>query len=198
MRVAAGRVAVALVATALLAACGGPSSSSSASSPKPSPSPSPSPVRIATVDACALANATDASTAAGATLTQIPTGAPAGAQASICVFGNTAGNSQAAVLIIASAYPDQQTADAVDAQQLAAAFGGQFGITGISNAKVVTGIGDKAVEYTATSASGGGMGMFVFKANVVMFIIVSPASDPAKIETLARTCVANFDKATHT
>ena len=196
---AAGRVTVALVATALLAACGGSSSSSSSSTPKPShsPSPSPSPVRIATVDACALASANDASTAAGATLTQIPTGA-AGAQASICVFGNTAGNSQTAVLIIASVYPDERTADAVDVQQLAAAFGGQFGITGVSNAKVVTGIGDKAVEYTATSTSGGGMGMFVFKANVVMFIIVSPASDSTKIETLARTCVANFDKATHT
>ena len=102
------------------------------------------------------------------------------------------------MLIIASVYPDARTADAVDAQQLAAAFGGQYGITGVSNAKVVTGIGDKAVEYTATSASGGGMGIFVFKANVVMFIIVSPATDSAKLETLARACVANFDKATHT
>ena len=42
------------------------------------------------------------------------------------------------------------------------------------------------------------MGIFVFKANVVMFIIVSPATDSTKLETLARTCVANFDKATHT
>ena len=91
--------------------------------------------------------------------------------------------------MFAQVYPDASTADAVSPDQIAAALSGQYGV---SNAKAVNGIGDKAFEYTATSSAGGGMAIFVFKANVVLMIIVSPSTDSAKVEALARTAVSRF------
>ena len=132
-------------------------------------------------------------------MTQQPTGAGAG-QTSICIFGGPSSDqNQAGVLVITSVYPDQSTANAVNVDQLATAFGGQFGVTGVSNAKVVNGIGDKAVEYTATKASGSGVGIFVFRANVVIFIVLSPISSMStadattKLEALAKVAVTNLD-----
>ena len=58
--------------------------------------------------------------------------------------------------------------------------------------KPVQGIGDKAFEYTATSSSGGGIAIFVFKANVVLMIALSPTTDSAKVEALARAAVGRF------
>jgi hypothetical protein len=95
------------------------------------------------------------------------------------------------VFVYAQAYPDASSADSISPDQMAAAFQGQFGIT---NAKSVTGIGDKAFEYTSTSSGGSGVVIFVFKSNVVMFIVVSPTTDSTKVEALARIAVGNLPK----
>ncbi|TME55320.1 MAG: hypothetical protein E6I53_00110 [Chloroflexi bacterium] len=180
-----GRALAALaVAAALTVACGGsPSNSSAKSSPTPTKA-----AQITSVDACSLVTSADASTATGATLTNLAAGTGASVPGA-CIYGSQ--DSQASVLVFAQTYPDTTTADSVSPDQLAAVMNGQYGI---SNAKPVTGIGDKAFEYTATSAGGGGIVIFVFKSNVVLLIAVSPASDPSKVEALARIAVANLPK----
>jgi hypothetical protein len=77
----------------------------------------------------------------------------------------------------------------VQPDQVAAALAGQMGIT---NSHSVTGIGDKAFEYTATGSAGAGIAIFVFKANVVMMIAVDPTSTSGTIEQLARTAVSRL------
>ena len=139
-------------------------------------------------------------------MTKAPTGAAGASTASICIYGSqTSDSNQAGVLIISSVYADASTADAIQTDQVAAGLAAQFGVTGVAEAKVLNGIGDKAVEYKATKANGGGVGIFVFRANVVMFIIVSPADQtqqtldalPGKVETLAKSAVSNLDKTPH-
>jgi hypothetical protein len=63
---------------------------------------------------------------------------------------------------------------------------------GVSNAHQVTGIGDKAFEYTASGSAGGGIAIFVFRYNVVLMIAVDPTSTPSTIEQLARTAVGRL------
>ena len=170
-------------------ACGGSSGSTSNASPKASPTPTKA-KQITAVDACTLVSASDASAAVGTTLTALPTGAGAAAQ-SICIYSSQSG-SQAGVFVFAEVYSDTSAADQVQPDQIAAALNGQFGVT---NSKAVTGIGDKAFEYTATSAEGSGIAIFVFKGNVVLMIVVSPATNASKVEAIARTAVGNLDKA---
>jgi hypothetical protein len=175
----------------VLAACGG-SSPTSNSSTKASPTPSPSKAALitGTIDACALVKASDVTDASGITQTSLTSTGGSG----VCIYGGQtdAGTSES-VFVYAQAYPDETTASAVSPEQMAAAMNGQVGI---ANAKAVSdiGVGTKAVEYTATSAAGGGIVLFVFKANVVMFIAVSPTTDGAKVEALARVAVASLDK----
>jgi hypothetical protein len=63
---------------------------------------------------------------------------------------------------------------------------------GVANAKAVSGIGDKAVEYSLTSPGASGIVIFAFKSNVLVMIAVTPAIDPAKIEQLARTAIGKL------
>ena len=173
------------VAAALTVACGGGSTSNS--STKSSPSPSQTALITGTIDACTLVNASDASTATGITMASLGAGSGTG----VCIYAGQTDSTSASVLVYAQAYPDTTTADSVSPDQMAAAFKGQFGIT---NAKSVTGIGDKAFEYTSTSPGGSGVVIFVFKSNVVMFIAVSPTTDSTKVEALARVAVGNLPK----
>ena len=170
------------VAAALTVACGSsPTSTSAKSSPIPTKA-----AEITSVDACSLVTASEASTAAGATLTNLAAGTGASVPG-MCIYGSQ--DSQASVLVYAQAYPDSTTADSVSPDQLAAVLNGQYGI---ANAKAVTGIGDKAFEYTATSAAGGGIVIFVFKSNVVLLIAVSPTASSSAVEQLARTAVGRL------
>ena len=178
-----GRALAALAfAAALTVACGGsPSNSSAKSSPTPTKA-----AQITAVDACSLVTAADASTAAGATLTNLAAGTGASVPGA-CIYGSQ--DSQASVLVFAQTYPDTTTADSISPDQLAAVLNGQYGI---ANAKAVTGIGDKAFEYTSTGAGGGGIVIFVFKANVVLLIAVSPTTSSSAVELLARTAVGRL------
>jgi len=169
----------------LLAACGGSATSTSNSSAGVTPSPTQA-ARVNSVDACTLVTAAEASAAAGSTVTNLSAGA-GGQTPGICVYGSS--DSSASVFVFAQVYPDATTADSISPEQMAAVLNGQMGV---ANAKVVTGIGDKAFEYTATSSAGGGIAIFVFKANVVLMIAVSPTTDSTKVEALARTAVGRF------
>jgi stage V sporulation protein SpoVS len=94
-------------------------------------------------------------------------------------------------VIFAQVYPDSTTATAVSPEQIAAALNGAYGV---SNAKPVSGIGDKAVEYTLTGAQAGTV-IFVFKSNVVLVIVVTPAPSSTAIEGLARTAAGRLKPA---
>ena len=167
----------------LVSACGSPSSSSNSSV---TPTPTPKAKTISNVDACKLVTAADASTATGVTVTNLGAGAPG---TGACIYGSADGTTT--VFVIAEAYPDASSANAVSPDQLAAALNGAYGI---ANAKTVSGIGDKAVEYTTTSAASGTTGavIFVFKSNVVIVIAISPLTDTKKLEDLARTAIGNL------
>ncbi len=179
------RLLVALGAAALIVACGGGSSTGSNSpAGEKSPSPSPSPSRIASLDACSLVTASDASTALGGTFT---TNAAAGGFPGACVYTNS--DSSVTLIVFAQVYPDTTTADAVNPDQLAATMGAAYGV---QNAQVVNGIGDKAVEYTLTGQSGGGVVIFVFKSNAVVMIALEPSSNSHAVESLARTAVGHI------
>ena len=183
LRSASGLITVVAICGLLVGACGSSSPSSKASV---TPTPTPKAKTISNVDACKLVTAADASTATGVTVTNLGAGAPG---TGACIYGSADGTSS--VFVIAEAYPDATSANAVSPEQLAAALNGAYGI---ANAKSVSGIGDKAVEYTTTSAASGSTGavIFVFKSNVVIVIVISPLTDTKKLEDLARTAVGNL------
>jgi hypothetical protein len=178
--------AIALVAAAgvLIGACGS-SNSPSASSSSGSHSPSPSSTLISKVDACTLVTASEASSAAGATVTNF---GGAGATATgACIYASSDGT--ASVIVFAQAYPDTTAAQAISPEQIAASINNG---AGVANAKAVSGIGDKAVEYSTTAAGGNGSVIFVFKSNVVMMIAVTPAPSSTALEQLARNAVGRL------
>jgi hypothetical protein len=179
--------APALVAAAglLIGACGSSNSPSASSSGSHSPSPSSQATLISNVDACKLVTASDASTAAGATVTNF---GGAGATATgACIYASSDGT--ASVIVFAQAYPDSTAAEAVSPEQIAASINNG---AGVANAKAVSGIGDKAVEYSTTAAGGNGSVIFVFKSNVVLMIAITPSPSSNALEQLARTAVGRL------
>jgi hypothetical protein len=187
MRVHLLNVAACVIAISAVAACGG-SSSSSTSSSTSSPSPSPSAATIASVDACKLVTADDATTAVGTTVTNLSAAGGASIPGA-CYYGTQ--DASSVVFVYAQAYPDASAADQVSPDQMARILNGQFGV---ANAKSVSGIGDKAFEYTVTAAQTGSNGeaIFVFKSNVILFIVLTPSTDSSKIETLAKAAVSRL------
>jgi len=176
---------IAVVATCVLlvSACGSSNASSKASV---TPSPSSKAKLITTVDACKLVTAADASAATGVTVTDI--GASSGAQtAGTCLYGSA--DFSTSVIVVAQVYPSVTSAASISPEKLAAAL---KGANTSGTAKVITGIGDKAVEYTFTSSGTGGTMIFVFKSNVVITIAVTPSTDPTAVEKLARTAVSHL------
>lgn len=177
---------VAMCGLLVVGACGS-STSSSKSSATPTPTPSPKAKVISSIDdACKLVTAAAATGATGVTVSSLAAGAPI---AGTCIYASADGSTT--VVVIAQVYANASSADSVEPEQLAAALSGAYGI---ANAKTVTGIGDKAVEYTLTSAASGSKGavIFVFKSNVVMMIAISPLTDTKKLEELASTAVGNL------
>ena len=169
----------------LIVACGGSSNGSSSSSSKTTPSSS-SATTYSNVDACKLVTAGDASTAVGTTVASAAGGLSI---PGACFYSSSDGSTS--VLVFAQTEPNASAAAAVDPNQITAAFAGAYGI---SNAHAVNGIGDNAFEYSATSSqsSSNGIAIFVFKANVILFIVMSPSTDSSKIEALAKTAVSRL------
>jgi hypothetical protein len=95
------------------------------------------------------------------------------------------------VIVFAQVYSDSTAAQSVSAEQIAAALTGAG--SGLTNAKPVTGIGDKAVEYSVSSSGSSGTVIFVFKSNVLILIAITPApSSTSVIEQLATTAVGRL------
>jgi hypothetical protein len=179
--------AIALVATVglLVSGCGS-SSSSTTSSVSHSPTPSPTASLISKVDACTLVTAAEASIATATAVSNLAAGS--GVQVpGACYYASSDG--AASVLVFAQVYPDASSAGAVSPEQLAAAMNAGYGV---SNAKAVSGIGDKAVEYSTTGAAGNGTIIFVFKSNIVVMIVLTPATSSSAIEQLAKTAVSRL------
>jgi hypothetical protein len=172
----------------MIAGCGSSNNSSSSSSPSENATSSPASNAklISKADACALITATDASTAAGTTVASL-TGGSAVSIPGICAYGSADGTTN--VWIYAQVYPDTSTAAAVRPEQIAAALQAEFGV---NNATTVNGIGDKAVEYSTSGATGNGYAIFVFKTNVLLMIFMSPASSGSGVEQLAKTAVGRL------
>jgi hypothetical protein len=103
-----------------------------------------------------------------------------------CFYTNS--DASKTVLVFAQTYPDSTTADAVKPDQIAAAINSSYGV---ANASVVTGIGDKAIEYSLTGAAAGYV-IFVFKSNTIIMIAVSPSADSKPVEQLATIAVGNL------
>jgi hypothetical protein len=178
-----GLIAVVATCGLLVSACGSSNSSSKASV---TPSSSAKAKLITSVDACTLVTAADASAATGVTVTDI--GASSGTQtAGSCLYGSA--DFTTSVIVVAQVYPSASSAAAISPEKLAAAL---KGINASGTAKIVTGIGDKAVEYTFTSSGTGGTMIFVFKLNVVITIIITPSTNPTAVENLARTAVSRL------
>jgi hypothetical protein len=182
---ASGAIALVAVVGLLVGACGS-SSSPTASSVSPSPTPSPAAKLITNVDACSLVTVAEASSATGTAVANLA-GASGVQMPGACIYGSSDGRST--VLVFAQSYPDASAADAVSPDQIAAAMNSGYGV---SNAKAVSGIGDKAIESTLTGGGAGGIIIFVFKSNVVMMISVTPAISSSAIEQLARTAVGRL------
>jgi hypothetical protein len=182
------RVASVAGALLLLAACGDSSSSAAnGTNSEDQHSPSPSPVQhVASVDACSLITADEASKATGATLTNLA-GTGGVSIPGACIYG--ASESSASVFVYAQVYADASAANAVQADQIAAALAGRIAF---SDAHPVSGIGDKALEYTATGSGGSGLAMFVIKANAVILLSVNPDTDSSVIENLARGALSRL------
>jgi len=186
----ASALRVAALAGALLfvAACGDASSSEATGGSSPSERPpSPNPVQhVASVDACSLVTADEASKATGATLTNLAGTSPVSIPGA-CIYGDS--GSSASVCVYAQVYPDASAAGSVQADQIASALAGRVAF---SNAHDVSGIGDKALEYTATGSAASGLAILVIKANVVILMSVNPDTDPSIIENLARSAVSRL------
>ena len=180
-------LAAVVFAGLLVGACG--SSSSSTSSEK-SPTPSPSKAAtIASVDACKLVTESDASAIVGGTaVTNLGTSGGA-AIPGACIYGSSDSSKPATILVYGQAFADATAAGSSSPEQIAAAMNAGLSV---SNAKTVSGIGDKAIEYTAAGGQGNGLVIVVFKANVVFIIYVMPSPDPKALETLAATATTRL------
>ena len=194
-RLRPGMVAgLAMLGAVAIVACGGSGSGSTAStqsSPSPILNTTHTSKNLTLPDVCTLVTADDIAKIWSVDKTQVATVNSASASG-LCLYGlNSASNQQNGLLVLAESYPDATTADAVQPDQLASVYS-QF--YGISNARSVPGIGDKAFEYNTTSTASGtpGAAIFVIKSNILLMIILSPASDTTGVESLAKTALSRL------
>lgn len=179
------RLLTVIAIAGIIVACGGSSSSSNASNS----SPNSNSHHVASVTACSLVTVAEASAAAGATLTDLTASAPTQIPG-FCFYGQQDGS--AGVIVYAQVYADQATADQVTAAEFSAALQAQLG-AGATSAKEVSGIGDRALEFTDNGNAGAGIVIIVFKYNVIFMIAVDPSSSPGTVEGLARTAAGRIN-----
>ena len=177
----ATRLITLLAVSMLMVACGSSSAASTTSN-------SSEDKHITSVSACSLVTAAEASSVAGSTLTDLTSSLPQQVPG-FCFYG--AQDSSGGVVVYAQIYSDRATADQITAAQFSAALQAQLG-NGATNAKEVSGIGDRAFEFNSTGSAGDGIAIIVFKYNVIFMIVVDPNSNPGAIESLARTAVGRI------
>src|SRR6266849_6847688 len=177
----ATEMALVVSAGLVIYGCGSSNSLSAEASSSPSPTPTPSAAHIASVDACSLVSVDEASTLTKTTVTALSSAG------GLCIYGSSDG--KASILIFANAYPDATAANQVSPEQVAAQLNGSYAV---ANAKPLSGVGYKAVEYSLTGPQGAGTVIFGFKANVVFMIVVIPPPDSTAFETLVGTAAGRI------
>lgn len=106
----------------------------------------------------------------------------------VCTYASTDGTKQ--LLVFGEVLPDASSAQQVQPNQLASGFNTSYGLT---NAKQLDGVGDKAVEATLNASGQTGTIIFIFKSNVVMMLILEPApADTSGFEKLAKDAANNL------
>jgi hypothetical protein len=163
-------VAVTLLAAVLLAGCGG-SSATSTGTPTPTSNPKSS---SATLDACVLVTAAQASAIVGTDLTKSET-APVAGVTSTCAFSSTGG---ASFIVGAGRIPNVTKVAGLQHSMIKA----------VSGEQAVTGLGDQAGE----SKDQYGVKIAFFKGDVFVFLdalspTVSADAMAPKLESLGRT-----------
>jgi len=188
------RMAIPLLVSAvalLTITCGGNSPASTASKTS-APSGAPNlraPAGIVQVDPCSLVDEKAASTAVGAQVSKSsPNLGIAGQGGGVCYYSSQEPPAQ--VVIYAIVFPDSESARSGSPDRLAPAINPALGLT---NGKVVTGVGDSAIEYDTTGAGpDGAIAIFVVKSKVELMIWMTPSKGPAAIETLAKSAVSKL------
>jgi hypothetical protein len=107
----------------------------------------------------------------------------------VCSYASSDGKTM--LLVFGEVLPDASTAQQVQPNQLAQSFNTGYGLTG---AKPLNGVGDKAVEASLSGGSGQtGTIIFIFKANVVLMLVLEPApTDTSGFEKLAKDAADNL------
>jgi hypothetical protein len=106
----------------------------------------------------------------------------------VCTYSSADGTKT--LLVFGEILSDASAAAQVQPEQLAQQFNSAYGVT---NAKTLNGIGDKAVEYSLTSGGQSGTIIFILKSNVALMLILEPApSDRSGLEKLAKTAADNL------
>ena len=181
------RLVLIVAAAAVMSACASSAAASNVRTPS-SPSPVPTQARIATADPCALVTASEASKAAGRTLVN-SVSLGAAPVAGGCFY--SAKGASAGVYVYTQVYPNAATADAVTVDQLESVMAGRIGAA-TGDPTQVDGIGDKAYEFVAKGGAGNGMGIVVYRSNVVFIVAVAPTTDESTIQALATTAVSRL------
>lgn len=106
----------------------------------------------------------------------------------MCTYASADGTQS--LLVFGEVLPDASAAAQVQPDQLAQQYNAAYGIT---NAKTLSGVGDKAVEYSLNSGAQTGTIIFIFKSNVVLMLILQPTpSDTSGLEKLAKAAADNL------
>jgi hypothetical protein len=106
----------------------------------------------------------------------------------VCTY--TSADGSKSLLVFGEVLPDASAAAQVQPEQLAQQFNSAFGV---ANAKTLSGIGDKAVEYSLTSGGQSGTIIFITKSNVVLMLVLEPTpSDTSGFEKLAKAAADNL------
>jgi hypothetical protein len=106
----------------------------------------------------------------------------------VCTYSSADGTQS--LLVFGEVLPDASAAAQVQPDQLAQQFNSAYGVT---NGKTLSGIGDKAVEYSLTSGGQSGTIIFILKSNIVLLLVLEPTpSDTSGFEKLAKAAADNI------
>jgi hypothetical protein len=106
----------------------------------------------------------------------------------VCTYSSADGTQS--LLVFGEVLTDASAAAQVQPDQLAQQLNSAYGVT---NSKTLSGIGDKAVEYSLTSGGQSGTIIFILKSNIVLMLILEPTpSDTSGFEKLAKAAADNL------